>query len=246
MTDLTPQSNDFIINILQDKYTEYQSKWDYDDRNDPNVLISPNKDIALEWTDYGLYRVTQTQTQLTLMDYWNGLEPGHTFTMYKVWDANDWPRFQSLYVIGATTEQFRTDVPVNRFTTEVNGDLWEFNQIIRPGMGFGQTDMHSFDRERTRLEIDVNNLIDQFYHLIKSMMDVSPNKLIPPTNCCYALRDDLGFYFPKGFRGWSQPPAKIIQASLATSQSWLTSLGLRQEFIANWISTATSKWGTLL
>ena len=49
-----------IVAILQDKYTEYQSKWDYDDQNDANVLISPNKDIALEWTDYGLYRITKT------------------------------------------------------------------------------------------------------------------------------------------------------------------------------------------
>lgn len=246
MTDLTPQSNNFIIDILQNKYDEYQSKWDYDDRNDPNVLISPNKDIALEWTDYGLYRVTQTQSQLTLMDYWNGLEPGHTYTMYKVWGPDDWSMFQSVYVEGIMSESFRTDIPVNRFTTEFNGSLWEYTHIMRPGMGFGQTDVHYFDRERARLEIDVNNLIDQFYCLVQSMISVSTTGLIPPLNCCYALRDDQGFYFPKGFRGWPHAPSKIIQSSIASSRDWLASLGLGEQFINTWIATATSKWGTLL
>jgi hypothetical protein len=246
MTDTIPQTDNFIINVLQNKYTEYQSKWNYDDLDDPNVLISPNKDIAIEWSDYGLYRITKTQSQLTLMDNWNVLKAGHTFTMYKVWDNTDWYKFQMVYLEGVGSKNFRTDIPINRTTVNFNNHLWEYTHIMRPDNGIGQTNMHYFDQEKIRLESDVNNLIDQFYYLVKSMITVSPNGLIPPFNCISALRDDSGFYFLKGFRGWSQPPSKIIHASILAAPLWLTSMGLSETFINNWVSSATSKWKSLL
>jgi hypothetical protein len=247
MTDSISQNDNFIINLLQRKYIDRQSTWNYDYLNDPNVLISPNKDIALEWTDYGLHRTTKTQSQLTVLDAWNRLKPGQTFTMYKVWDATDWYKFETVYKEGIKTKNFRTDIPVNRFTVEFDNNLWEYTHLMRPGTGIGQTNVHYFDPDKINLESDVNNLIDQFYYLVKSMIEVSPNGLIPPFSCMHALRDTEGFYFSKGFRGWSQPPSKIIQSSILTSSVWLAHLtGLNDAFVTNWVSSAKSKWESLL
>jgi hypothetical protein len=78
------------------------------------------------------------------------------------------------------------------------------------------------------------------------MIEISIDRKIPLMNCHYALRDNKGFYFPKGFRGWGQSPNKIIHSSLAMSPHWLMSLGLSEEFIAEWVSAATLKWESLL
>jgi hypothetical protein len=247
---MTIESDNYIINLLQDKYTEYQSKWDYNDINDPNVLIYLNQRTsrvaALEWTDFGFFRITDSQSELTVLSRMPDIDAGQTFAMYKFWKEDDWNKFVQLYHKGADSNSFRTDIPLQRSTVDRNGHIWEFVSTKRPGDGIGQTDVHYFDKEKTRLENDVINLIDQYYSYIKAMKEISTDGLVASVNVAHALRDSEGFYFVKGFRGWNDPFESVIRGSIEGFRPLLLTFGFDDIFVKQWWDVARSKWESLL
>ena len=61
-----------------------QDVWHYDDSNDPNVLVSPLKDIVIEWNNIGYFQIQREKIMF------NDCVNGHTYTLRMNGKREDW------------------------------------------------------------------------------------------------------------------------------------------------------------
>ena len=228
-----------------------QDVWNYDDSNDPNVLVSPFKDIVIEWTDTGYYQYQKDKVMF------NDCVNGHTYSLRKDGTTEDWKKFQDLFIDASETKLFRIDAPIFRQVHEIDNANWEYTKAARPGAGIGTVDDQHFMNPQLIKQF-MEDIIDPYYHAIETAIKVAKNN--PPTNSPlpltipdisvrHILKDKQGYYFAKNFDLWDQDPGRVIEMCVGTCQMIMRDIGtatISQEFIDQWTVTAVNKWTSLV
>lgn len=228
--------------------------WNYDDFNDKNILVSPLKDTVIEWNDIGYFQIQREKIMF------NDCANGHTYTLRKNGEEEDWKKFQDLFIDASNTKLFRIDAPIFREVHTIDNISWEYTKAARPGGGVGEVaDQHLMN---TNLIVDfMNGIIDPYYYIIKSAITVANNnKVIDPTTKLelpvtipyiiirHALKDTQGYYFAKVFDQWHRTPKDIIETCIKFGQILIKDVGTNvpPEFLDDWTARASNKWTSLL
>ena len=233
-----------MIDILTQKLQSCidQDIWNSDDSENPNLLITPKKDIIVEWSGTGFFEVQRNKVTF------NDCIIGHTYCIRKNGTLNEWTKFQKWYLEGVESGLFRTDVPLTRSEFEINGESWDYTRWMRPGAGIGKTTL------QTDIDLVPEHLlkiIDSYHHAIKSMIDVAQEyneTTIPDLSFRHLMKDEKGYYFLKNFDLWDQTPQKVITTCLTLGEMFIqaTSSKLPEGFLEDWSFKASGKWNTLL
>jgi hypothetical protein len=219
------------------------------------VLVSPLKDVVIEWTDAGYFEIKKDKI------LFNDCVNGHTYVLSKNGSREDWKKFQDLFIEASETKSFRVDGPISSEELLIDGTSWEYTKTARPGGGVGQVvDQHYMN---TNLLVDfLDNIIDPYYYIIESAINVAKNNprpfdpatgfhppiTIPHISIKHALKDDQGYYFTKSFDRWEQTPEKVIIACILFGRLLIKNFGttVSTEFLDDWTARAFNKWTSLL
>ena len=246
-----------------------QDIWNSDDSNNSDLLITPLKDIAIQWTDTGYFQIQKEKIMF------NDCVDGHTYSLRKTYadkqeyvnsegephfyeygSRREWKMFQDLFVEGSTSGLFRIDAPISNEEIEINGVIWEFTKVARNGLGIGEIVGQHCLNPKT-VEPFLNDIIDPYYYVIQAAIKVAKNNLavpvspifIPPIGIFYTLHDEQGYYFAKNFDSWRQPPDKVIRQSIAVAHSLIQNIAgseVSADFLNQWTTKAFIKWTSLL
>jgi hypothetical protein len=246
-----------MIDILIEKLETSISKdiWSYNDSSDSNILVSPFKDIVIEWTDTGYFQIQKEKIMF------NDCVNGHTYSFRKNGSREDWKKFQDLFIEASETKLFRIDAPIFREEKDKDGSTWEYTKVARPGGGVGQvSDQHFINREMIGQFLE--GIIDPYYHAIDTAIKIaknnpgpvnpdtglSPPLTIPDISIRHALKDDQGYYFAKNFDVWDQIPEKVIRMCIGTGMMLIRDIDhkLPADFIEKWTVRAFDKWTSVL
>lgn len=241
-----------MLDILTQKLQSAvdQDIWNYDDSNDANILVSPLKDIVIEWNDTGYYQIQQDKIMF------NDCVNGHTFTFRKNGSREDWKKFQDLFIDASETKLFRIDAPIFREEHEIGDDVWEYTKVARAGAGVGTVaDQHYINP--TQLAEFMDSIIDPYYHAIETAIKVANNNpptvsllpvAIPDISVRHILKDKQGYYFAKNFDYWDQDPKRVIEMCIGLCQMLINDVGtnLPSEFVDQWTQRASNKWLSLV
>ena len=233
-----------MIDILTQKLQSCidQDLWNSDDSNNPDLLITPKKDIIVEWSGTGYFEVQRNKVTF------NDCLIGHTYCIRKGGTLTEWTKFQQWYLEGVETKLFRTDVPLTRSELEINGEAWDYTRWMRPGSGVGHT------TPQTNIELIPEHLIqiiDNYHDAVAAMIKVANqyNEVtIPDLTFRHLMKDDKGYYFVKNFDLWDQTPQKVITTCIALGELFIeaTAATAPEGFREEWSSKATQTWGKLL
>jgi hypothetical protein len=236
-----------------------QDIWNSDDSNNPDLLITPSKDIAIKWTDTGYYQI-----QLDKIMF-NDCVEGHTYTYRKSSPGNplstrepgsrkEWKMFRDLFIEASTSKLFRIDAPISREEIEVGEETWEYTRSARPGTGVGEISEHHLSPKT--IETFLNNILDQYYYAIQAAIKVAKNNLeidgeiyIPNIGIIHILEDAQGYYFVKNFDRWNHTPDKVISQNIKISQLLIQEIArseVSDDFLNQWTTKAFTKWMSLL
>jgi hypothetical protein len=238
-----------MIDILTQKLLTSleQDIWNSDDSENTNLLISPKKDIVIEWTDTGYFEIQKSKVTF------NNCVTGHTYCLRKNGTIDEWVKFQKWYLQGFNSKLYRTDVPISRDETEINGEQWDCTRWMRPGIGIGELNPHRALSDVTAVPDFLNSIIDIYYEAIASALnigrDYDPTDVrIPDITFRHLLSDSTGYYFVKNFDTWDQNPEKIITLCIGLAQLVMKDFGpaISEEFYNEWTDKATQKWMSLL
>jgi hypothetical protein len=221
-----------------------QDAWNSDDSDNPDLLISPKKDIIIEWNDTGYFEIQRERVSF------NDCVIGHTYSLKKNGDASNWIKFQQWYLDGVTSKNFRSDAPVKRTEVEIDGDTWEYTRWMRAGKGHGDVPFQYFANPEL-LPTFLNEIIDPYYEAVAGLIRVSKqyqDTSVPHLAITHGLKDKSGYYFVKSFDLWDQTPSRIIQMNLETGQLVIQHFqsALPKDFGQIWHETASQKWNSLL
>ena len=236
-----------------------QDIWNSDDSNNPDLLITPSKDIAIKWTDTGYYQI-----QLDKIMF-NDCVEGHTYTYRKSSPSNplstrepgsrkEWKMFQDLFIEASTSKLFRIDAPISREEIAVGEETWEYTRAARPGTGVGEIAEHHLSPKT--IETFLNNILDQYYYVIQAAIKIAKNNLeidgeiyIPNIGIIHILEDKQGYYFVKNFDRWNHTPDKVIRQNIKMSQLLIQEIAkseVSNDFLNQWTAKAFTKWMSLL
>jgi hypothetical protein len=244
-----------------------QDIWNSDDSNNSDLLITPLKDIAIQWTDTGYFQIQKEKISF------NDCVNGHTYSLRKTYDdkhnydllgekhfhehgsRKEWKMFQDLFVEGSNSGLFRIDAPISNDELEIDGVTWEFTKVARNGLGIGKiVNQHCFNP--STVETFLNDIIDPYYNIIKASIDVARNNsesiaptYIPFIAIIHILKDEQGYYFTKNFDSWRLHPDKVIRQSITVGQSLIQNVGgseVSADFLNQWTTRAFIKWTSLL
>ena len=240
-----------------------QNIWNSDDFNNPDLLISPSKDFAINWTDTGYYQIETDKIMF------NDCVEGHTYTYRKSFAGNldstrapisngsrkEWKMFQDLFIEASTSGLFRIDAPISREEIEVGEEIWEYTRAARPGAGVGEiVDPHWVNPKS--IETFLNNIIDPYYYIIQAAIKVARNNLeigaeiyIPNISIPHIQKDGQGYYFVKNFDLWNQTPDKVIRQTIKVSQFLIREIArseVSDDFLNQWTAKSFNKWMSLL
>ena len=248
-----------MLDILTQKYQSAvdQDIWNYNDSNDPAVLVSPSKDIVIEWTDSGYFEVKKDK--ITFNDCVNGhtysLRKDETRSYRRDSSREDWRKFQELFIDASNTKLFRIDAPILREEITINNNDWEYTKVARPGASIGKISNQHF-MDPSIIEQFMEDIIDPYYYVIAGAIKVANNTpglpgfppiAIPKISIRHANRDNQGYFFVKNFDQWGQSPEVVIDTCIKLGQLIMRDLGTSSsEFIDQWTTKATNKWGSLL
>jgi len=237
-----------------------QDIWNSDDSNNPDLLITPSKDIAIKWTDTGYYQI-----QLNKIMF-NDCVEGHTYTYRKTSAENplstrepgsrkEWKMFRDLFIEASTSKLFRIDAPISREEIAIGEATWEFTKVARNGQGIGKIVSQHY-LTPTEVETFLNNILDPYYYAIQAAIKVAKNNLeiegeiyIPPIGITHIIQDQQGYYFAKNFDSWNQPPDRVIRQSIKVAQSLIRDIAnseVSTDFLNQWTTKAFIKWTSLL
>jgi hypothetical protein len=245
-----------MLDILTQKYQSAvdQDIWNYDDSNDANILVSPLKDIVIEWNSTGYFQIQQDKIMF------NDCVSGHTFTLRKNGSREDWKKFQDLFIDASRTKLFRIDAPIFREEHDIGDDVWEYTKVARAGVGIGTVADQHFMNTNSIVDF-MNDIIDPYYYIIKSAINVAnDNPNIHPTRfhvlpitiphivIRHALKDKQGYYFAKACDRWERTPEDVIKTCIAVGQLIIKDTGttVSPEFLDDWTARASNKWISLL
>jgi hypothetical protein len=232
-----------LVEKLKEKYSEWENKWDYDDSQDPDILISPEKDIAIEWTDNGMYKISKSglDVEIEFTDF----RQGHTFGLYRGYDIESWQKYRELYVKASTSNAFRIDVPLSIDKIDFKGEEWEYHHMVRPGSSMGFCNFNHYDPEKLNLLTHLNQLTENYYQLMSAAKDIGDG-LVPAVLIGNTLRDSEGFYFVRQTRRWDQDIVKTIDDSIYSLPIFLKYfLEIEESTCQQWKIDAVSKWESL-
>jgi len=239
-----------------------QNIWNSDDFNNPDLLISPLKDFAINWTDTGYYQIETDKIMF------NDCIEGHTYTYRKSFAGNldstrapisngsrkEWKMFQDLFIEASTSGLFRIDAPISREEIEVGEEIWEYTRAARPGAGVGEIAGHYL--YPNTIETFLNNIIDPYYYAMQAAIKVARNNLeingeiyVPEIGIIHILEDAQGYYFVKNFDSWTQTPDKIIRQNIKIAQFLIQEIAkseVSDDFLNQWTTKAFTKWMSLL
>lgn len=246
-----------------------QDIWNSDDSTNPDLLITPLKDVAIQWNDTGYFQIQKEKISFT------DCETGHTYAIRKTYDdkqtyvnelgethfyeygsRREWKMFQDLFIEGSNSGTFRIDAPISNEEVEINGVVWEFTKVARNGPGIGKiVDQHFFNPKS--VETFLNNIIDPYYYMLKGAIKSAKQNLpvplspifIPAIGVAHILQDEQGYYFTKNFDNWRQPPDKVIRQAIAVSQNLIQNVGgdeVSNDFLNQWTTKAFMKWTSVL
>jgi hypothetical protein len=249
-----------MLDILKQKLQEAAEKdiWNSDDSNNPDILVSPLKDIVIEWTDTGYFQYQKEKVMF------NDCTEGHTYILRKA-DLEmlrcDWTKFQELYIDSATNKLFRVDAPIRREEVEFQDDVWEYARFARPGRGVGEMTNYHLAHPINAIRF-LDEIVDPYYYIIKSTIEVAKNNLtpqgtttgyisplaIPDISIRHALKDPRGYYFAKNFDLWNHSPENVITSCIDLAQIIIRNVirDTAPGFIEDWTERATTKWMSLL
>jgi hypothetical protein len=241
-----------MLDILTQKYQSAvdQDIWNYDDTNDLNILVSPLKDIVIEWNEFGYFQIQKDKIML------NDCVNGHTYTLRKDGTTEDWKKFQDLFIESSTSKLFRIDAPIFREVHEINNGSWEYTKAARPGAGVGTVNNQHFINPTLLIEF-IDGIIDPYYYAIEAAIKVAKNNpptksllpiAIPDISVRHILKDKQGYYFAKNFDRWDQSPNRVIEMCIGLCQMLIRDVGtsLPLEFIDDWTFRASKKWLSLV
>jgi hypothetical protein len=167
-----------MLDILTQKYQSAvaQDIWNYNDSNDPAVLVCPSKDIVIEWTDSGYFEVKKDK--ITFNDCVNGhtysLRKDETRSYRRDSSREDWRKFQELFIDASNTKLFRIDAPIFREEITIDNNDWEYTKIARPGASIGKIYNQHFMDPGT-IEQFMEDIIDPYYYVIAGAIKVANN-----------------------------------------------------------------------
>jgi hypothetical protein len=235
-----------FIKRLKEKYNEWENKWDYDDSQDPNILIAPEKDVAIEWADNGMYKISKMDLNVEIE--YTDFREGHTFGIYQGYDMDSWQKYRELY-IRSKTNAFRIDVPISVDKIDFKGEEWEYHHLMRPDNSLGFANFHHFDPEKLNLSTHLNQLKDSYYQVLLSAKEIAAeygNDDLPAILVGNVLRDHLGFYFIRPGRRWNQKIDRLVDDSVhAVPFLFKYALHLDDAIYQEWKTDAISKWESL-
>ena len=218
-----------------------QDTWNSDDSANPDLFISPKKDIIIEWTDTGYFEIQKEKITF------NDCSIGHTYCLRKNGTLQEWTKFQQWYLKGIDSKLFRCDVPLSREDTTFNSESWEYIRWMRPGSGVGTVNVFN----PATLEIFLNEIIDPYYNAVSGAIKISKETddgRIPSISLLHGLKDDQGYYFIRCFDLWDQNPNKVIQMNIEFGKTIIQEniTSLPEGFKETWSEAMTQKWNTLL
>jgi hypothetical protein len=235
-----------MIDILTQKLQSCieQDIWNSDDSENTNLLISPNKDVVLEWTDTGFFEVKKERVMF------NNCVTGHTYCLRKDGTIDEWTKFQLWYLEGVNSKLFRTDVPLFRDEVEINSESWDYTHWMRPGAGVGELTTHQVFSNPAALPDFLNDVIDIYYDAMLAIIKVAEeynDPRIPDITFRQVMKDDRGYYFINNFDTWNRTPYNVITASIKLGQMLIGWFGpaIPEWFLDDWTARASAKWNTL-
>jgi hypothetical protein len=240
--------NQEMINVLQSKYDSYtDERWNYDDSNDPNILIGASKTTALEWTDTGYFSIIKNQHQYSVS--FTDFVIGHTFKLVKNYEVFDWNCYQKVYLEGIKTNGFSVDVPLERSLVDFYGSAWEYTRVMRQGQGTGEAHVKNLSAEQCQEQF--NLAIDDYYNLLNAFIRQgleNNTNCIPSVNIRNRVLDNTGkSTYLKNYDLWNNPVEKTIKLSIEMGELEISHMPfLSSDFRADWKSRAIDKWSSLI
>jgi hypothetical protein len=235
-----------MIDILTKKLQSCieQDIWNSDDSENSNLLISPKKDVVLEWTDTGFFEIKKEKVMF------NNCVTGHTYCLRKDGTIDEWVKFQKWYLEGTNSKLFRTDVPLYREEIEIDSVIWDYTRWMRPGAGVGELTTHQVFSNPAALPDFLNDVIDIYYDALLAIIKVAEeydDPRIPDITFRQVMKDDRGYYFINNFDTWNRTPHNVITASIKLGQMLIGWFGpaIPEWFLDDWTARASAKWNTL-
>ena len=235
-----------MINSLTEKLQRSinQDVWNTEDATNPDLLISPKKDIIIEWIDTGYFEIQKNKI------LFNDCTVGHTYSLRKNGTPEQWNNFQLWHSEGETSGLFRTDIPRRREEIDVNGESWDYNHWTRPWPKVGAVVSQHFANPNL-LPIFLNEIIDPYYEAVAGLIRISKRyqlRPFPHLSILHGLKDEQGYYFIKCFDLWDQTPERSIEMNIEIGQILIHRFQsvLPKDFGQQWYETASQKWKSLL
>jgi hypothetical protein len=232
-----------MIEILAQKLQSCieQDIWNSDDSTNPDLIISPKKDIIIEWTDTGFFEIQKEKVMF------NDCSIGHTYCLRKNGTLPEWTKFQLWYLEGIDSKLFRSDAPLLREDTTINGDSWDYTKWMRPGPGVGTVSIFN----PITLETFLNEIVDPYYYAVAGAIKIAKENdddRIPSISLLHGLKDNQGYYFTKNFDLWDQTPEKLIRLNIELGQIIIqeNNATLPAGFKETWSEAVSQKWNSLL
>jgi hypothetical protein len=232
-----------MLDILTQKLQSCieQDVWNSDDSTNPDLFVSPKKDIIIEWTDTGYFEVQKEKIMF------NDCSIGHTHCLRKNGTLHEWTKFQLWYLEGIDSKLFRCDAPLLREDVPINEDSWDYSRWMRPGEGVGTVNIFN----PATLGVYLNEIIDPYYNALAGAIKIAKEHgdgRIPSISLLHGLKDDQGYYFTRSFDLWDQEPNKIIQMNIDFGKTIIQEniASLTEGFKEMWSEAAAQKWNKLL
>jgi hypothetical protein len=180
------------------------------------------------------------------------LDIGRTYIFEKNWGESDWHLYRLLYLKSYNEKKFRIDVPIKQEISTVNGENWQYTEVMRPGLENGEYIRFyatSTAEDMATKAINIYELlIDQVYELLSASKEISleNNSGIPLFTGKFG-EDAEGYYFLKNFGIWnssiSENIDKIIKKWSYNNNDFAN---LPEEYKIDWAIRARTKWEILL
>jgi hypothetical protein len=232
-----------MLDILTQKLQSFieQDAWNSDDSTNPDLFVSPKKDIIIEWTDTGYFEVQKEKIMF------NDCSIGHTHCLRKNGTSHEWTKFQLWYLEGIDSKLFRCDAPLLRQETTFNNESWDYSRWMRPGSGVGTITVFN----PATLEVYLTEIIDPYYHALAGALKIAKENSdgrIPSISLLHGLKDGQGYYFTRSFDLWDQNPNKVIRMNIEFGKTLIQGSieSLPEGFKETWSEAVEQKWGTLL
>jgi len=208
----TSYQRSIYMALLRDK----QSAWIQQETQDAYFKNLLKNDSQFS-PKFGIERDTNGYFYLSdnLVAYYN-LRNGYVTRIKRNWTSKDWECYNSFYAASIKTKEFRVDTPLHRQIININGNDWEYIELISPngnyGFNFndevfkwpelsdGSTPNNSITSNyKDEVENYFSNFVDQASIVLKHAVKISNDHNAGlPINLCRAssrYKDEIGYFW---------------------------------------------------